>query len=409
MSKNRIYLDSAATTPLDKEVFKAMKIYFSEKFGNPGAIHNFGQEAMAAIDESRQKVIKVLGGDILEDFRNVIFTGSATEANNLALRGSVKDFYRSKRNDKYIPCRIIVSSTEHDSVLKTVEDLEAEGVEVVYLKSDRRGLIDLNELKNNLNERTALVSIHFVNNETGVIEKIKEIGKIVKDFRESVGSQEVFPLFHTDAVQAFQYFDCSPKALGVDLVTLSGHKMFGPKGVGVLYFERLLSRRDRQAGKIIGLLPVITGGGQEFGLRSGTENVPGIVGFAAAAETAGKKREVSFKKVSELRNYFVAGLKGINQRIIFNTPLQGSSPHILNIGFPGTKSEEMIGRLDLLGIAASAGSACSSRSLLLSHTLLAMGLSEKEVLESVRFSFSRETKKAELAAGLKAIKSILKR
>lgn len=406
---SRVYLDSAAATPLDKEVFKAMVPYFSEKFGNPGAIHGFGQEAMAAIDESRQKVIKVLGGDILEDFRNVVFTGSATEANNLALRGSIKDFYRSKRNDKYIPVRIIVSSTEHDSVLKTAEDLEAEGVEVVYLKSDKKGLIDLNELKNNLNERTALVSIHYVNNETGVMERVEEIGRVVENFRESLGSQEIFPLFHTDAVQAFQYFDCSPKKINADLVTLSGHKMFGPKGVGVLYFERLLSRRDRQAGKIIGLLPVITGGGQEFNMRSGTENVPGIVGFAAAAEAASQNRKASFKKVSELRNYFVSGLKKINQKIVFNTPLQGSSPHILNIRFPEIKSEEMIGQLDLLGVAVSAGSACSSRNLLPSHVLLAMGLSKKEALESVRFSFSREAKKAELAAGLKAIKSILKR
>jgi cysteine desulfurase len=405
---SRIYLDSAATTPLDKGVLKAMSPYFSEKFGNPGAIHNFGQEAMKAIDESRQKIIKIMEGDILEDFRNVIFTGSATEANNLALRGIVKDFYRSKRNERYLPVRIIVSSIEHDSVFKTAEDLESEGVEVVYLPVLRNGLLDLNELKNNLNERTAVVSVHYVNNETGVLENVREIGKIVRDFRLGFGEKEIFPLFHTDAVQAFQYFDCSPKNINADLVTLSGHKMFGPKGAGVLYFERLVSERERQAGKIIGILPIITGGGQEFGLRSGTENVPAVVGLATAAEAAASKRKQSLKRVEELRDYFVAGISLINAKIVFNTSLQTSSPHILNIRFLGIKSEEMIGRLDMAGIAASTGSACLSRSLLPSKPLFRMGLSAKEALESVRFSFSRETKKSELATGLKVIKKILR-
>ncbi|MCL4406299.1 MAG: cysteine desulfurase [Patescibacteria group bacterium] len=404
---NRIYLDAAATTPLDKAVLKAMTPYFSDRFGNPGAIHYLGQEAMRAVDESRGKIIELLAGDILEDFRNVIFTGSATEANNLALRGSVRDFYNLKRNEKYLPVKIIVSATEHDSVLKTAEDLEAEGVEVVYLPVDKKGLIDVQKLKQSLDERTAVVSVHYVNNETGAIENVKEIGGIVREYRESFGGGEVFPLFHMDAVQAFQYFDCSPEATKADLVTLSGHKMFGPKGVGVLYFNRIVSRRERQAGKIIGLKPIITGGGQEFGLRSGTENVPAIVGFSAAAKIASRKRKESFKKVSILKDYFSRSLKALGRKVALNTPPGKSSPHILNVRFPGMKSEEMIGRLDMLGVAASAGSACSSRSLLPSHVLLAMGLSEKEALESVRFSFSRELEKADLAVGLKAIKKIL--
>ncbi|HOB90304.1 MAG TPA: cysteine desulfurase family protein, partial [Candidatus Colwellbacteria bacterium] len=390
----RVYLDFAATTPLDKAVFKIMRPYFSEYFGNPGAIHSFGQEAMKAIDQSREKIIRLLGGNILEDFRNVIFTGSATEANNLALRGSVKEFYNLKRSDKYLPVKIIVSNMEHDSVLKTAEDLEAEGIEVVYLPVDRKGLVDIGKLKASLDQRTALVSVHYVNNETGVMEPIMEIGKIIKSFRENLGSKEIFPLFHSDCVQAFQYFDCSPKTIGADLITLSGHKMFGPKGVGVLYFDRIVSGRERQAGKIIGLKPILTGGGQEFGLRSGTENVPGIVGLTAAAEISDRKRKESFKKVLGLRDYFAKNLKTLDRKITLNTPLEKSSPHILNIRFQGISSEEMIGRLDLLGIAASAGSACSSRSLTLSHSLLATGLPEKETAESVRFSFSRETKKS---------------
>ncbi|HOF50599.1 MAG TPA: cysteine desulfurase family protein [Candidatus Colwellbacteria bacterium] len=406
---NRVYLDSAATTPLDKGVLKAMTPYFSKDFGNPGAIHAFGQEAMKAIDQAREKIIRLLGGSVLEDFRNVIFTGSATEANNLALRGSVKEFYSLKRSDKHLPVKIIVSAAEHDSILKTAEDLEAEGVEVVYLPVDRKGSVDIGKLKSSLDQRTVLVSVHYVNNETGVVEDVAEIGKTVEDFRQSLGANEVFPLFHSDAVQAFQYFDCSPETIKADLITLSGHKMFGPKGTGVLYFNRIVSRRERQAGKIIGLKPILTGGGQEFGLRSGTENVPGIVGFAAAAALADRKRKESFGKVSGLRDFFAKGLKAIDKEISFNTPLEKSSPHILNVRFPGVSSEEMIGRLDLLGIAASAGSACSSRSLMLSRALLATGMPEKEVSESVRFSFSRDNEKSGLAAGLKAVKRILGR
>lgn len=405
---SRIYLDSAATTPLDKDVMKAMQPYFFDKFGNPGAIHGFGQEALRLIDESRQKIIELLGGDVLEDFRNVIFTGSATEANNLALRGAIKSFYRLKRNERYLPARIIVSSIEHDSVFQTAEDLEEEGVEVVCLPVDKKGLIDIDELKSYLNERTVLVSVHYVNNEIGVVEKAGEIGDVVGEFRSRSGKDETFPLFHTDAVQAFQYFDCSPKNLNADLITLSAHKMFGPKGSGVLYYNRRLSRRDRQAGKIIGLLPIITGGGQEFGLRSGTENVPGIAGFAASAAIAAKNRTKEAKRIAALRDYFVVGLRTINPKVIINTPLKISAPHILNVRFPEVKAEELLGRLDAEGVAASAGSACSSRNLLPSRVLLRIGLSEEEALQCVRFSFSRETKKAELVSALKILKKIFR-
>lgn len=403
---SRIYLDSAATTPLDREVAKAMRPYFSEKFGNPGAIHGFGQEALRIIDGSRQKIIELLAGDVLEDFRNVIFTGSATEANNFALRGAVKAFYRLKRNEKYLPARIIVSSIEHDSVFQTAEDLEEEGVEIVYLPVDKKGLIDIDELKSYLNEQTVLVSVHYVNNETGVVEKISEIGDIVGEFRSRLGKDEIFPLFHTDAVQAFQYFDCSPKNLNADLVTLSAHKMFGPKGTGVLYFDRRLSKRDRQAGTIIGLLPIITGGGQEFGMRSGTENVPGIAGFAKAAEIAAKNRTKETKRITDLRDYFVFGLRAVDPKIVINTPFKISAPHILNVRFPGIKAEELIGRLDMEGVAVSAGSACSSRNLFPSRVLLQTGLSEEEALQCVRFSFSRETRKSELISVLKILKKI---
>src|SRR3989344_1209544 len=322
--KDKIYLDYAATTPMDARVLRVMRPYFSEKFGNPGSLHSFGQEAMGAIDRSRETVAKIQG----VGFRDVIFTGSATEANNLVLRGVV----RAVKNIR--TPRVIVSAIEHESVLKTAQDLEEEGlIELKILPVDEDGIARLSTLKKLLNENTVLVSVMYANNETGAIQPIAEISEIIADFKRSEyhelhpnypkknkkkdnleHSDEIrnirvagaYPLFHTDAVQAVQYLDCGPGKLGADFMTISGHKIYGPKGIGALVARAINPKHQTLNSKWLdhahhpelaegqpqnlksknfeysnlglvsgfpGVRPLVTGGGQEFGLGSGTENV----------------------------------------------------------------------------------------------------------------------------------------
>jgi cysteine desulfurase len=383
----KIYLDYAATTPVDPDVFRAMKPYFAEQWGNAGSLHYFGQKAMKALDESREKI----AGSIGADFREIIFTGSATEANNLALRGVIG----AARKNFAAPYRIVISKIEHESVLKTAQDLEREGVEVVYLPVDKSGLVNLKKLKESLNERTILISIMYANNELGTIQPIKEIAKIIKDYRGS----NSYPLFHSDAVQAFQFLSCDVNELGVDLMTLSAHKIYGPKGIGALYV------RDKN-----NLSPIIFGGGQEYGLRSGTENIPSIVGFAKAVGLAIKNREKEGKKISALRDYFWNGLKKANSKIKLNGSAKNRLPNILNVNFPacagrsGKSAEDLLIKLDLAGVAISAGSACSARSLEPSYVLRACGLPLNVIKSSLRISLGRFTTREEVSEALKIIK-----
>lgn len=377
----KIYFDYAATTPLDPAIRRVMAPYFDVQFGNAGSLHYFGQAAMAAVDLAREKIVKALNLDILKGFREIIFTGSATEANNLALRTAVKKFKNP---------RIIVSAIEHESVLETARDLEKEGTELIILPVKKNGLVDLEFLRKNLTEDTALVSVMFANNETGVVQPLAEIFKIIKEFR---GAKK-FPLFHSDAVQAFQYLDCSPEILGVDLLTLSAHKICGPKGIGALYIRSGIFEKP---------LPVIAGGGQEFGWRSGTENVPLIAGFGKAAEMAATIREKEKIRVSGLRDFFWQELKKIYPLALLNN--QSGLPNILNIYFPNHLAEDLLIKADMAGLAVSAGSACSARATRISHVLQAMGLSEKRIKSSLRFSFGRFTDRQEIKTGLSILKS----
>lgn len=393
----RIYLDSAATTSLDKRVLKAMSPYFSDKFGNPGSIHFYGQEALKAIDKSREIILKALGEENLSDFRNVIFCSSATEANNLALRGAVKEFLNEHKNERFLPPRIIISAIEHDSIIKTAEDLQSEGAELVIIPVDKNGIIDLKKLEESLNDRTAIVSIGFLNNEIGVIEPIKRAGEIIKQFKTRDGKKKIFPLFHSDVVQSFQYFEVIPKELNLDLLTFSGHKMSGPKGVGVLYIKN---------GK---LHPVITGGGQEFGLRAGTENVPAIVGIASAVELAVLQREKERARVNNLKKDFYQELIKIFKDALINGPetnLDASGPHILNVYFPEFLGEEMVCNLDLAGVAVSTGSACSARSIKPSHVITALGYDNDRAKRSVRFSFGKDTDSRLVREAIRRIKKL---
>lgn len=398
----RIYLDYAASTPVDPEVLRAMEPYFGEKFGNPGSLHSFGQEAIKAVDESRETIAKAIGAK----FEEIIFTGSATEANNLALRGVVKNLKSQIANRKP---RIIVSAIEHESVLETARDLERDGVEVICLPIDKRGIVDLVALKNALNERTVLVSVMYANNEIGAIQPIAEIAKIIKDFKDKNSAN--FPLFHVDAAQAFQFLDCDINKLGVDLVTLSAHKIYGPKGIGGLYIRNLKP-------STYNLKPIIIGGGQEFGMRSGTENVPLIVGFAEAVRLIAKNRESESKKIAKLRDYFWTELKKIYPKAETNG-CQPSNvkcqtlPNVLNVYFPDHEAQFLLTKLDLAGVAASAGSACRSRAVETSYVIEALGHSRgstgltasERAKRSIRFSFGRPTKELEIKEALKTLKN----
>ncbi|PIV31717.1 cysteine desulfurase NifS [Candidatus Wolfebacteria bacterium CG02_land_8_20_14_3_00_37_12] len=429
----RIYLDYAATTPMDMKVKKAMAPYFSAPpaggFGNPGSLHFFGQKAMTAVDESREKIAKAINAD----FREIIFTGSATEANNLALRGIVKKFKIKDLRFK-IP-RIIVSAIEHDSILETCRDLEREEIEIIYLPVNKQGIIDLKKLKESLNERTVLVSIMCANNEIGIVQNIAGISKIIKDFKKENFFSK-YPLFHTDAVQAFQFLDCDVNKLGVDLMTLSAHKIYGPKGIGTLYinsklqtpnYKQILNSKNKIQNKKTKIwdlgfgiwdLPVVkpltTGGGQEFGLRSGTENVAAIVGFAKAIELVSNSRELENKRVRQLTDYFWRELKKLSPKAEINGLKDlrfmiydlRKLPNILNVYFPNQNSQDLLIKLDLNGIAVSSGSACSARATKPSHVLKAIGLSDKKIKSSLRFSLGKFTTKEEINRALKIIKKL---
>lgn len=387
----RHYFDYAAATPLDVAVEKAMKPYGSKVFGNPGSLHSFGQEASAAVFEARDAIAKSLGCHYSE----IIFTGSATEANNLALRGVVKAALKAGIKNP----RIITSQIEHDSVLDTCRDLEKEGVEVIYLPVNADGMMDLEKMESELDERTVLVSVMYANNEIGVIQPIAEIAEIVRNFR-SKNPKASYPLFHTDAVQGFNYLNCKADALGADLLTLSAQKIYGPKGAGLLYAKKNTS-----------LAPIITGGGQERGFRSGTENVSGIIGFAKAVEVADRLREKENKRLAILQKYFLAKLKKVLPQAKLNGGEKNRLPNNINIYVPPKADEkgtaqDLVINLDLSGFAVSPGSACSARTCSPSHVLKALGHSDIRAISSIRITFGRQTDKQSADSLLKTISNL---
>ncbi len=394
----RYYFDYAAATPVDPQVEKSMKPYWGKVFGNPGALHWFGQEASAAVFKSRDTIAQSLGCS----YREIIFTGSATEANNLVLRGVVKT---AREKTKIQNPKIIISAIEHDSILDTARDLVKEGVEIAYLPVQKNGVADLNKLKSLLNERTILVSIMYANNEIGTIQPISEIAKIIKDFKvrhhsKNLGLNSLYPLLHTDAAQAFNYADCNVDDLGVDAMTLSSQKIYGPKGVGALYVRQKLG-----SVKIpISISPIITGGkSQEYGLRSGTENVPGIVGFAKAIEIANALRAKESLRLKKLQDYFISQAKKKIPNLEINGDLQSRLPNNINMYISGTEGQDLIIKLDLEGFAVSPGAACSARTCSPSHVLKALSYSDERATNSVRITFGRHTKKRDIDMLLKHV------
>jgi len=383
----RVYLDYAATTPLDHKVLKAMMPYLKQDFGNASSIHGFGQKALGAVDEARKTAADFLGCSSQE----IVFTGSATEANNLAIFGAVKGSKTSKPH-------IITSQIEHSAVLEPCRELEKQGAELTYLPVDKDGLVEPAEVKKAIKPNTVLVSIIYANNEIGAVQPIAEIGKML-GHAASAGRRTSKPLFHTDAVQAVNYLECDVKKLGVDLLTLSAHKIYGPKGVGALFVKK---------GSLIN--PLILGGGHEFGLRSGTENVAGIVGLAQAIkEIQSPKHKMQNIKIKLLKDKLIKTIF----KLIPDARLNGSASHRLvnniNLSFNGAEGEAMVIALDQKGIALSTGSACSSKRLEPSHVLLALGLSEEEAHSSLRITLGRYTTKEEIEKLLKTLPLIVER
>ncbi len=375
-----------------------MQPYFNKVYANAAATHWFGQQASAAVFEARQKIAQALNCD----YKEVIFAGSATEANNLALRGLTSYYYQSDRfnsnKHKLHKPKIIISVIEHESVLETCRDLEDRGLtEIVYIPVNEDGVVNVDKLKAALNEKTVLISIMYANNQIGTIQPIIEIGKIIKEFR----GDKKYPLFHTDAVQAIQYLKCDVQELGVDLLTLSAHKIYGPKGIGALYVRNLNP-------KPYNLNPIITGGGQEWGLRSGSENVPSIVGFGKAVEVNEKIKTKEAKRVRELRDYFWRNLKKIVPDAELNGSAKNRLPNNLNVYFPGRPAQDLHIELDLWGMATSAGAACASRLCKPSYVIEALGYKDDRANSSLRFSFGRPTTKAEIDFALTIFKKRFK-
>lgn len=371
-----IYLDHAATTPVDPEVFEAMRPYFTEHYGNPASIHTVGQKAIVAVDEAREQVADFLGCKTGE----IVFTSGATESNNFVLKGVLE---ASKIEQPHI----ITSEIEHPCILDTCKYLEKKGVEVTYLPADKEGLVNTKDVQGTIKDNTILISIMYANNEIGTTQPIPEIGKIVKEVNNKrlAKPNNLTPktynlIFHTDAVQAIQYLDCDVKKLGVDLLSLSGHKFYGPKGVGALYVREGTAIEKIQHG-----------GHQEYNKRAGTLNVPGIVGLGKAIELADKNHGVGSKKQSKLRDTLIDGIL----KNIPDSHLNGSNKHRLpnnaNIRFNKIEGESIMLHLDFEGIAVSTGSACTSGTLEPSHVLLAIGIAKEQAHGSIRFTLGKDT------------------
>jgi cysteine desulfurase len=376
VTKKRIYLDHAATTPTDPEVVEAMLPYLSDAFGNPSSIHSFGQEAKAAVEEARDKIAALIGARGEE----MVFTGGGTEADNFAIKGIA---YANEGKGNHI----ITTSIEHHAVMETCKFLQGRGFEVTYLTVDGYGLVDPRDVKKAITDKTILISVMHANNEVGTIEPIAEIGKIAR---------EAGIYFHTDAVQAVGHIPVKVDELGVDMLAMSAHKLYGPKGVGALYI--------RKGTKLISFMH---GGEQERRRRAGTENVPAIVGLGKAAEIAQREMDAEAKRLISLRDRLIKGLMGQIEHSRLNGHPTQRLPNNVNVSIEFVEGESMLLNLDLEGIAASTGSACSSSSLEPSYVLLAMGLSHELAHGSLRFSLGRETTEEDIARVLEVSSRII--
>lgn len=366
----RIYLDNSATTPVDPEVLEEMLPYLSGKFGNASSIHFYGQEARSAIDKARHQVASLINARPNE----IIFTSGGTEANNLAIRGLLE------ANRKY-GNKVITSAIEHPSVKSLCEDLEKRGYEVSYLPVYEDGIIRIEDVKAAITENTVLISIMTANNEIGTLQPVEEIGQLVKDLRAS--GKKIW--FHTDAVQAVGKIEVDVQQIGCDLLSMSAHKLYAPKGIGALYI-----------GKGVRLHSQNIGGHQERERRGGTEPVHLVVGFGKASELALSRLPAQTTHLRELRNSFEKGVSDTIPKIVFNGNSEKRLPNISNISFLNVEGEGLLINLDLQGVAVSTGSACSSGSLEPSPIIRALGHSDELARGSIRFSFGKDNQRQDV-------------
>jgi cysteine desulfurase len=375
---HRIYLDYCATTPVHSSVRDAMLHALETNFGNPSSLHWAGKDSKQLVDQARMDVAEGIGCTPAE----ITFTSGATEADNFALFGTMRQFSPDEAH-------LITSAIEHHAILHAAQRLEREGYSVTYLPVDGSGCIDPADLRRAIRPETKLISVMYVNNEVGSVQPVAEMGRIAR---------ERGILFHTDAVQAVGLFDVNVDNLNVDLLSLSAHKMYGPKGVGGLYVR---------AG--VDLVPMLVGGPQEHLLRAGTENVPGIAGLGAAMNLVRQHRAQERIRIRELREYLLAGLQSLGSVVIVNGSETASAPHILSVSFTGVDAEMLLIRLNREGIAVSLGSACNSKSIEPSHVLSAMKIPPERIESTLRISLGMPSTRAELDQLLEAVARVLPR
>jgi cysteine desulfurase len=373
-----IYLDHAASTPVLQEIIDEMIPYLGDLYGNPSSIHTYGIKSKIAIQIARRRVASLISAKPKEIF----FTSGGTESDNLALKGISK----SSRKDQNNKNHIITSSIEHAAILDTCQYLEKNGFTVTYLNVNKKGIVDKTELKNHLTEKTTLVSIMLANNEIGVVQPVKEFSKIVHDFDKGI-------IFHSDAVQAVGKIPLNVKELDVDSLSLSSHKINGPKGVGALYV------RDK-----VNFEPLMQGGGQELTYRSGTENVPGIIGFGKASEISMLNLKDNSQYLYHLRDYLIHRITEEISGRMLNGSLESRLPNNVNFTFLGINGEDLLIKLDEDGIMASTGSACSANLQKESHVLKAIGLNHEEISGSIRFTLGIQNTKADIEKTIKILK-----
>ncbi len=387
----RIYLDHSATTYLDKRVRRVMDSFWEENFGNPSSLYKEGRKAKKALDKARADIASLIGSRSDE----IIFTGGGTESDNLAIFGVVKAL--GSRTPKP---HIITTKIEHHAVLNAVKNLEKEGFEATYLNVDGNGLVDPADVKQALRPETALVSVMYANNEIGAIQPISEISKIIEKYRKDKlesGIKEKTPLFHTDACQAAGYLEMDVRKLGVDLMTVNGSKIYGPKGIGFLYVKSGVK-----------LKPIIYGGGQEKDLRSGTENVPAIAGLAKSFKIAQKEKKKESARLIKLRDKLAQGILKTIPKTVLNGHPKKRLPNNVNVSILGIEGESAVLYLDAYGVSASTGSACTSLRLEPSHVISALGRPSEYSHSSLRFTLGRKTNEKEINYVLKVLPEVVK-
>ncbi|MFA6161682.1 MAG: aminotransferase class V-fold PLP-dependent enzyme [Patescibacteria group bacterium] len=403
-----VYLDNAAASPLDAKVLKAMLPYFSSIAANPSSLHSAGQAANKAVTQARKSIAEIINGHADE----IIFTSGGTESDNLAINGVIAECrttYNVQRTnvESGLP-HVVTTAIEHHAILELLTRLQKKGeIDLTIVKPQKNGVVKVDDVMSAINDRTVLVSVMYANNEIGTIQPIGDIGRAILKYRSSkLESRNIergtsydvrgtFPLFHSDACQAAGYLDLNVEKLHVDLLTLNGGKIYGPKGIGFLFVRRGVK-----------LAPTVIGGGQERGLRSGTENVPGIVGMAKALELAQKDRDKESKRLAQLRDRLIKGLLRIPKSRLNGDPVE-RLPNNVNISFMDIEGEAAMLYLDAKGISCSTGSACASTSLDPSHVILALGMSYEAAHGSLRFSLGHDTTKSDVDYVIKVMPGIV--